>query len=253
MELSQATNAVGAHVEAGRSVSRASDLSQHERIFVDVFTANGGKATEAALAAGCPEPSAHVQASRMLCRPRVAAAIKARCESFAHACLPVAIQTLLEICGNDKLLPKDRIKAANSLVELAGMTAPHGGMTLNVGVQVNGQQAQAIIQSVHDARSARLSDIPPAMPDTLGSDLKMIEGTIERLAGDPPGGDRDQGTLGPDCPLPVSDPEQPQKSRVSCECEKCRGMEAPDGIAEDPFDAFRQAFDDDDHSQGDEA
>jgi hypothetical protein len=73
----------------------------------------------------------------------------------------------MDIAADEKAQRKDRIKAATSLVEHGGMAAPKGGVNVNVGVQVNGQQAQAIIASVHEARSARLSDIPPAMPDTL--------------------------------------------------------------------------------------
>lgn len=211
------------------SVANASSLSAQERIFCDVFVANGGKAGEAARAAGYATASADVTACKLLCRSRVADRIKNLCGKFGHACLPVAIQTLVACAGDEKALWKDRIKAANSLIELAGIGAPKGGIQVNVGI-VNGQQAQQIIASVHEARSRRLSDIPPAMSDT---NLRQLEQSIDVLASlpaDPPGGDQLQGPAAGTCPLPVSQPENASNS---------------DDFPPAPTEAFRKAFDDD--------
>jgi hypothetical protein len=215
MEISRAIAAVDEAQRETGSVSGTSALSERERIFVDAFIGNGGKAREAALEAGCPDGSAHVEASRMLCRKRVGDAILARCSTFAHACLPVAIRTLVEIAGDAEALRKDRIKAANSLVELTGLMPRGPGVQVNVGVAVNGQQAQAIIESVHQARQARLSDIPPAMSDTLQEDLRTIEALALPPADDPPGGDQLQGPGAGTCPVPVSQSARPPISDVS--------------------------------------
>lgn len=232
MDINAASNAISSHVEGQPSVSGRDALSQQERIFVDVFVGNGGKAGEAARAAGYADASADVTACKLLCRPRVAHQIRAQCESFAHAVLPVAIRTLAAAAGDEKALWKDRIKAANSLIELAGMTAPHGGVHINVGVQVNGQQAQALIGEVWNAKKARLSDIPTAMPDTIDVDLNDIERLAISPPADPPGGDQLQGPGAGTCPVPVSPSAQCHNSDVS------------------QPDPFRGAFDDD--SQGDD-
>jgi hypothetical protein len=92
-------------------------------------------------------------------------------------------------------------------------------------LQVNGQQAQQIIASVHDARQARLSDIPPAMPDTLQEDLRTIEALALPSPDAPPGGDQLQGPGAGTCPVPVSQSAQPQNPSVS------------------PVDVFKGAFD----------
>lgn len=202
MDINSASTAITSYTESGGSVSDASKLSAQERIFCDVFVSNGGKAGEAARAAGYADASADVTACKLLCRARVAERIKMLCERFGHATLPVAIQTLLAACSDEKALWKDRIKAANSLAELAGMHAPKGGLNVNVGVQVNGQQAQAIIASVHEARARRLSDIPTAMPDTLQSDIEAIGNELEADEPAHPGGDRLQGPAAAPVPLP---------------------------------------------------
>lgn len=232
MEISRAIATVDQAQEGTGSVTGTSALSERERIFVDCFIVNGGKGTEAALSAGCPEGSAHVEASRMLCRKRVADAIVARCHTLIQAALPVAIKALLDIAADDQALRKDRIKAATSLLEHGGMAAPKGGFQVNVAV-VNGSEAQKIIAEVHDARAARLSDIPPAMPDTLEADFEAIEQLAIGPPASTPGGDHIQGPAAGSCPLPVHASEHLDISGVS------------DDDPADPKDTFRKAFDDD--------
>lgn len=196
--------------EAGSDID-ASKLSHAERIFCDVFVGNGGKATEAALAAGYAEGSAHVAASRLLCRKRVGDYISKLCHQFAHTGLPVAIKALIEIAGDPEALRKDRIKAANSLVEMAGLM-PHGpGVQVNVGVSVNGQQAQALIGEVWDAKQRRMSDIPTAMSDNI----RTIQGEVERLEDEAGGGDAIKGPAPRLLPLPPSSSADASKSDVS--------------------------------------
>lgn len=215
--------------EATGSVTGTSALSAAERIFVDVFIVNGGKGTEAALAAGFAEASAHVSASRMLCRKRVADAILARCQTFMQAALPIAVKALADIAADEQALRKDRIKAATSLLEHGGLAAPKGGVQVNVGVAVNGQQAQALIGSVWDAKQARLSDIAGGMSDTLKSDLDDIERLTIDAEPATPGGDQVQGPGAGSAPVPPPAFEHSPISDVS----------QPAAV-----DVFRKAFDD---------
>lgn len=211
------------------SVVSAAALSQPERIFCDVFVGNGGKATEAAIAAGYAEGSAHVAASRLLCRKRVGDYITKLCEQFAHTALPVAIRALIDIAGDPLALRKDRIKAATALLEHGGMAAPKGGVQVNVGVQVNGQQAQALIGEVWDAKQRRMSDIPTAMTDNI----RTIQGAVQRLEDEGTGGGQLQGPDVPPVALPPSSSAHSPKSDVS-------------GDGPDPLDAWKQATKGDD-------
>lgn len=228
------------------SVTGTSALSANERIFVDVFVANGGKGEDAALAAGFAEASARISACRMLCRKRVSDAILARCQTFVQSAIPVAVKALLDIAGDEDALRKDRIKAATSLLEHGGMAAPKGGVQVNVGLQVNGQQAQALIGEVWSAKERRLSDIPTAMPDTLQSDLRDIEQLAIGPPATTPGGDQVQGPASGSCPVPVPSSARHVKPTISCECPQCRDAVAPaeDGDDVDAAAEFRAAFDD---------
>lgn len=212
------------------SVGGSSGLSILQRNFAREFVANGGKATEAAIAAGYAAPSARISATKCLCNPRVGHEIERLSRTFIYSGLPAAIHRLFGIIMNPETKDRDALKAVNSLLERAGMAAPKGGLQVNVGVQVNGQQAQALIGEVWQAKQARLSDIPPAMSDT---NLRQIEQSIDVLASlpaDPPGGDQLQGPAGPQCPLPVPQPTELPNS---------------DDLPPAPTEAFRKAFDDD--------
>lgn len=241
MDINSASTAVAAVTEAREegkgSVTRSRDLSAQERIFVDVFIANGGKAGEAARAAGYADASADVTACKLLCRSRVAEHIKNQVGKFAHSTIPLAVQTLVACAGDGKALWKDRLKAANSLIDLAGIAPKGPGIQVNVGV-VNGSQAQAIISEVHEARARRLSDIPTAMPDTLDQDMMTLRDAIDVTPADQGGGDQLQGPASGSCPLPPLSSEQPSES----------GDYAPsrsDGSIDDAAASFRRAFDDD--------
>lgn len=215
--------------EGTGSVTGPASLSQLERIFCDVFVGNGGNAKEAAIAAGADPEKAAVQACRWLCKRRVADHIFRLCQRLVQASLPIAIKALIDIAADAEAQRKDRIKAATSLLEHGGMAAPKGGVQVNVGVAVNGQQAQQIIGSVWDARQARLSGIPPAMTDTLQSDLDDIERLTINAEPATPGGDQIQGPGAGSAPVPPPSSEHSPISDVS----------RPAAV-----DAFRAAFDD---------
>jgi phage terminase small subunit len=222
-------------------VTGTSALSEAERIFVDVFIGNGGQATAAAIAAGLPEASASVAACRMLCKRRVADAILARCQTFLQTAIPVALKALFDIAGDEQALRKDRIKAATCILEHGGMAAPKGGVQVNVGVQVNGEQAQRLIGSVWSAKQARLSGIADGMSDTLQSDLRDIEQLAIGPPADPPGGDQLQGPGAGTGPVPVSPSAQPPLSAVSDGADDG----TLDGADASPIAAFRRAVEGD--------
>lgn len=231
MELIEASSAVEGIATGGASVSGAASLSAMERIFCDTFVANGGNGTDAAIAAGYAEGSAHVTGCRLLCRKRVADHLVAMSQRFVHAALPVAIRTLIEAASDDKALWKDRIKAAVSLLEHGGMAAPKGGVHVNVGVAVDGAKAQQLISSVWSARAERMSDIPTAMPDNLQAISDAIdELESDELPAEGEGGEQFQGPVAGVASLPPPSPARSSKSGFSCECEKCRAM---DGVAGD--------------------
>jgi phage terminase small subunit len=208
-----------------------SALSVKQRAFALAYVCNGGKAREAALEAGYGEAGAHVAANRCLVNHKVGAEIQRLCKAFIHTGLPAAIHRLIAIISDEKVAPRDAIKAVNSLLERGGLATEKGGVHVNVGVQVNGQEAQRLIGEVWNARSARLSDIPPAMSDTLEEDLNTIEALAIAPPTATPGGDQLQGPAGATGPLPV-----PSTATI----------EFPDVSQPDAASEFRRAFDEDD-------
>jgi hypothetical protein len=217
VDINPASQAIEGAVSSGASVIGADKLSAQERIFCDVFITNGGKAGAAARAAGYADASADVTACKLLCRDRVAARIKHLCSTFAHTQLPVAIQTLVEIAGDQTALRKDRIKAAQLLVDMAGLMPKGPLVQVNNNTQVNGGNVQQIINDVWNAKAARMSAIPPAMTDTA---QRQLEHDIDSLA-DPlpatPGGDAISGSPAGSCPTTSVSPHETLEIRVNPE------------------------------------
>jgi hypothetical protein len=135
--------------------------------------------------------AAHVAASRCLVNPKVGAEIQRLSRSLIHTALPTLIRELIELATDKSIAPRDRLKALNSLLERGGIATDKAGVNVQVGVQVNGSQAQALISEVWSARNGRLSDIPPAMSDNM----KQLESDVEALAIAPPTTDPGGGRL----------------------------------------------------------
>lgn len=201
--------------EAG-SETGASALSQQERIFCDLFVANGGKGTEAAIEAGYAEASAHVAASRLLCRDRVARRIGDLVRRFAHSNMPTVVRLALEIAEDKEALRKDRLKALGLLADWSGMAPKAGGITINNSnsqTNVSGGEVQALMKSLWDARQRRLSGIAGGMSDTLdaiatdAAQLAIDAGTT------PPGGIVSQGPSPAPVHLPPPSSAQPSETR----------------------------------------
>ena len=170
-----------------------SGLSVLQRNFVACYVQNGGKAQLAAIQAGYAESSAHVSATKNLANLKIAAEIQRRCRSAVHAALPVAIQTLLEICSDKDVKPEIRRKAANDILERGGIATDKAGTTVNVGVSVSGGQVQQLIGSIEAQRERRMSGIAGGMSDTDQRQIDALATAVDQLTDGRPGGDQDQG------------------------------------------------------------
>lgn len=130
-------------------------MSERRREFARQFVLNGGNGTKAAVMAGYSEADPSKAARRALLDAKVIAEIKRLSTINIGAWLPMAIGVLIELMA-DPTTPHDtRRKCAVDLLDRAGMAAPKGGVQVNVGVQVNGNEANALIGSIWDARKAR--------------------------------------------------------------------------------------------------
>lgn len=183
-------------------------LSDLQRNFVRHFIVTGGKPGRAAILAGYSAKSARQSAHMNLCNRKVLAAIEKLSAANIKAALPVAIRTLIWICINGKD-ERARVQAANSLLDRGGLATKGGGPTVAVQVNVNGQQAQALISEIWERKQARMSSIDDGMLDTQ-NDVELD--AIEHLAGTPPGGDQAAGSHPPVVPIPPSSSEHLPKS-----------------------------------------
>ncbi len=103
------------------------DLRPQQMIFVTEFIKNGGNATQAAIAAGYSEKTAHVQGSRMLKDVKVQQYLnkteqnlnKDLRQMFAEDAVK-AYGVMLDIMNDPLTPPKDRLVAARDLLDRAG-------------------------------------------------------------------------------------------------------------------------------------
>jgi hypothetical protein len=146
-------------------------MSARRREFARFFVESGGNGTKAAVLAGYSVSDPAKAASRALLDVKVVEEIKRLSTVNIGAWLPLAIRVLIDIMSDPTTPARDRISAANSLLDRAGMAAPKGGVQVNVGVQVNGNEVQALIGSIWSAKEARGSDIPLPMSD----DARAVE------------------------------------------------------------------------------
>ncbi|MFB7817412.1 terminase small subunit [Paenibacillus chitinolyticus] len=103
------------------------DLRPQQMIFVTEYLKNGNNATQAAIAAGYSETTAHVQGSRMLKNDKIQQFLNKTEQNLNRDLRTMftedavkAYNVLLEIM-NDPLAPhKDRLVAARDLLDRAG-------------------------------------------------------------------------------------------------------------------------------------
>jgi phage terminase small subunit len=191
--------------DEGSVVEGRAGLSKLQREFATHFVLTGGKPRRAAILAGYSPSSSSISAHRNLVNPRVLAEIDRLCKSNIKAALPVAIRTLISVCISSKD-DRARVQAASKLVELGGMVPKGPGVQVNVGVQVNGQQAQALIGEVWKARERRMSSIEGGMPDSPPTLDGVAEPAALPAPTDREGGDVFQGPVRVPCPIPPPSP-----------------------------------------------
>lgn len=183
-------------------------LSPLQREFARQYVLTGGNATKAATLAGYGAPEK--AGFRALVNSTVLHEIKRLTIVHVESWLPIAIRQLVDIMCDPTTDAKARVMAANSLLDRGGLRPKSDGPAVQVNVQINGQQAQAAIAEVWNARNGRLSgqmsDIVPPMSDTVEHEPRDDDELDD--AGDdepdPPGrgGCVDQGPV----PVPVAIP-----------------------------------------------
>lgn len=179
-------------------------MSVMRRDFARYFVLNGGKPSHAAALAGFSDSDLAKAAQRCLLDPKVISEIKRLSVINVGQWIPFAFNVLIGIASDLEVSPDVRRKAAVDLLDRAGVPAQKGGVQVNVGVQVNGNEVQALIGSIWEAKSAKvpdLSGIPPAMTDTIGALDHDENGFGEPIDG---GGHADERVPAPVSSIPLS-------------------------------------------------
>lgn len=168
-------------------------LSELQREFARQYVLTGGNATKAAALAGYGSPEK--AGFRALVNAAVLHEIKRLTIVHVESWLPIAIRQLVDIMCDPTTDAKARVMAANSLLDRGGLRPKSEGPAVQVNVQINGQQAQAAIAEVWNARNGRLSgqmsDIVPPMSDTPELAEPYDDEPVEH--GDEPAPDRAGG------------------------------------------------------------
>lgn len=105
-------------------------LPENRRRFVlSVLLTGGRNGAEAARMAGYSEHSATATASQLMRDEKVLAAIREEAERRLKSAAAMAVETLVQICGDQ--MNKDRFKAAARILDFAGL-APKSEHTIKV-------------------------------------------------------------------------------------------------------------------------
>jgi hypothetical protein len=162
--------------EALASVSGdpARQLTPPQRAFAAHYVATGN-ATRAAELAGYSNPNS--QGHRLVTNRRIGALIKRLAIGHLDSGVAVALAELARQVTDATVSNADRRKAAESLLDRAGVRRGDGP---SVAVQVNvgsDAPARALIKQVWDSRQARLSGIAAPMPDAPPTSTDLDDGT----------------------------------------------------------------------------
>lgn len=124
-------------------------------MFAAHYVLCGGNATKAAALAGYASPC--TSSRKNLVNPTVLAEIKRLSVINISAYLPSLVRTALEMAFDPETPPIARVQILRDLMDRGGMAVPKNAPMVAVQVNVDGNQAQAIIREVHDSRVKRLS------------------------------------------------------------------------------------------------
>jgi hypothetical protein len=123
--------------------------------FVVNYVANGGNATQAAIAAGYSELSARVQAHGLLSLPHVAAAIQRETFRAIGRHGPAMLDVLVTLAIDDAVPPGVRAKCAATVLDRGGFTPPKrsdpAGNEAKPLQQMNKQELEAHIRAIGEA------------------------------------------------------------------------------------------------------
>lgn len=119
--------------------------------FVEAYVENGGNATKAAIAVGCPDKTAKQAGSRMLRHPEVAAAVEARrdvvlAEARAKTGLTVE-RTLQEVARLAYFDPRKMFNADGSLKKITEMDDDTAAAVASIEVDEIGLEGTVIGQT----------------------------------------------------------------------------------------------------------
>lgn len=218
------TNVNPPFVSFGDSVSEADlacapeieHLTELQSRFVWAFILTGGKAERSAELAGYGGGAKNM-AFRNLAKRKVQDAIADKLKLQPGSALALSIGGLMRIIetGKDE---RAVVAAALGLMDRFGMAPPKGAPMVQVNnLNVNGEQAQSILADVQAARQqrlARMSDIPPAMPDKSLADATAAVEALEHAAGQGMGGVQVQGAPPG---FPAITPPSPENSARTAE------------------------------------
>lgn len=147
-------------------------LTDKARLFAAHLVLLGGNATKAAELAGYS--SVATMGAKLRLDPRVQELVRKMSIVQLDLALPVAVAALISIAQDEKAPIGERRKAANDLLDRAGVrrTDPQQAPTVAVQVNVGDKQpASAVISSVWANRTARTSSIVAPMPDAAAPRL----------------------------------------------------------------------------------
>lgn len=130
-------------------------LTDLQRRFVDEFIANGGRAGDAAIAAGYGG-GAEGMGLRNLAKPKIQAAIEKTVKSQRGSALAIALARGLDIIQNSKD-DKAAVTALLGIMDRFGMSPPKGPLVAIQNNTITGSEASRLINDVMARRQQRLS------------------------------------------------------------------------------------------------
>lgn len=129
-------------------------LSEKQRLWAAYFILTNGNATDAARRAGYGSPA--TSGLKNMVNARIMQEVRRIAAANINSHIPLAFASLVRVMENPEADARAVVAAANSILDRAGLRPKSGAPGIQVNVQINGQQAQAAIAEVWEARQSRL-------------------------------------------------------------------------------------------------
>lgn len=143
-------------------MNHSRELTDRQQTFVREYCVHGNAAA-AARSAGYSEAVSRQTAHKLLLKPHVAAEVRRHAAAAIEAHLPSAVATLAKIMEDQRVEPKDRVRAAEVLLK-HGRPSAGPAVALQVNVGRGAAEMHSIIQGVWNARNARLAAEARTLP-----------------------------------------------------------------------------------------